>query len=108
MREPLSVRKVELAGQEVRILWSDGHQSSYTARDLRVQCPCAQCVEEWTHRRLLDPDQVPHDLRAEEYLEVGRYALQFLWSDGHFTGIYPYETLRRLCQCPACRQDASE
>ena len=26
---------------------------------------------------------------------VGRYALQFVWSDGHSTGIYPFEYLRK-------------
>jgi DUF971 family protein len=27
---------------------------------------------------------------------VGRYALQFVWSDGHSTGIYTYEYLRDI------------
>ena len=105
MTQTPTVREVELAGQEVRILWSDGHRSRYSARHLRINCACAQCLEEWTHRRLLDPAQVPQDLRAEDYLEVGRYALQFLWSDGHFTGIYPFEALRQLCQCDLCRAE---
>jgi DUF971 family protein len=34
---------------------------------------------------------------------VGRYALQFSWSDGHDTGIYSYALLRRLCQCDVCQ-----
>ena len=34
---------------------------------------------------------------------VGKYAVQFLWSDAHFTGIYTFETLRRLCDCAECR-----
>ena len=55
-------------------------------------------MEEWTNRRLLDPASVPLDLRAEDYLMVGRYAVQFLWSDAHYTGIYPFTTLRALCQ----------
>jgi ATP-binding protein involved in chromosome partitioning len=28
---------------------------------------------------------------------VGNYALAFYWSDGHSTGIYSYEHLRKLC-----------
>ncbi|MCE2458509.1 MAG: DUF971 domain-containing protein [Dehalococcoidia bacterium] len=91
---PVSVSGVELDGQNVRVTWSD-----FTATFLRVNCGCAECVEEWTNRRLLDPASVPADLRAEEYLSVGRYAVQFLWSDAHYTGIYPFETLRLLCQC---------
>jgi DUF971 family protein len=29
-------------------------------------------------------------------LVVGKYALQFLWTDGHDSGIYPYQMLLRL------------
>jgi DUF971 family protein len=28
---------------------------------------------------------------------VGRYALNFRWSDGHETGIYSFQYLRDLC-----------
>ena len=59
-------------------------------------------MEEWTQRRLVDPVSVPADIRAEDYLMVGRYAVQILWSDAHYTGIYPFELLRRLCQCEQC------
>ena len=38
-----------------------------------------------------------------EASKLGRYAIQFEWSDGHHTGIYSFENLRRLCPCPACR-----
>tara|TARA_B110000438_G_scaffold277633_1_gene300442 strand:- start:720 stop:863 length:144 start_codon:yes stop_codon:yes gene_type:complete len=27
---------------------------------------------------------------------VGRYAIQFVWSDGHSTGIYTFEYLREI------------
>jgi DUF971 family protein len=33
---------------------------------------------------------------------VGNYALQFVWSDGHETGIYTFEYLRKLCPCSQC------
>ncbi|MDX6289392.1 MAG: Gamma-butyrobetaine hydroxylase-like, N-terminal, partial [Blastocatellia bacterium] len=29
---------------------------------------------------------------------VGRYALNFRWSDGHETGIYSFQYLRDLCE----------
>ena len=64
-------------------------------------------MEEWSNRKLLDPASVPADLHAEDYLMVGRYAVQFLWSDAHFTGIYPFDTLRKLCPCDECRAAAS-
>jgi DUF971 family protein len=33
---------------------------------------------------------------------VGKYALKFKWSDGHESGIYSWEYLRRMCQCELC------
>ena len=81
----LRVSSVEIDGQDVlRVqLGRTGHVSDFTATYLRVNCSCAECVEEWTNRRLLDPASVQADLRAEDYLPVGRYAVQFLWSDAH-------------------------
>jgi DUF971 family protein len=39
---------------------------------------------------------------------VGKYALQLVWMDGHRTGIYTFEYLRRLCECAACREAAGQ
>ena len=60
------------------------------------------CVEEWSRRQLLDPATIQADLTAEDYLLVGQYAVQFLWSDAHYTGIYPFDLLRKLCPCEDC------
>ena len=103
MTTKLGVNKVELDEKAVSIEWSDGHNSIYDAMYLRINCGCAECVEEWSNRKLLDPASVPADIRAEDYLMVGRYAVQFLWSDAHYTGIYPFKVLRQLCQCDQCK-----
>ena len=42
-----------------------------------------------TGRKLLNVSTIPEDIIVVDYFEVGKYALQFLWSDGHSTGIYP-------------------
>ena len=105
MTTKLGVNKVELDEKGVAIEWSDGHASIYDAMYLRINCGCAECVEEWSNRKLLDPASVPADIRAEDYLMVGRYAVQFLWSDAHYTGIYPFKVLRQLCQCDQCKAD---
>jgi DUF971 family protein len=98
----LKTKSLELRDGNVHVEWDDGHRSEYSAKYLRVNCSCAECVEEWSRRRLLDPASVPADIRAEDHLMVGKYAVQFLWSDGHFTGIFPFEVLRRLCPCMDC------
>ncbi len=86
----------------LRIVWDDDHVSEYPPRLLRLACRCAGCIEEMTGRPLLDPARVPADVHPLEIRYVGRYALHFAWSDGHATGIYPFEFLRSVCPCPDC------
>lgn len=81
----------------VRILWPGGSHVTVPPARLRDQCPCAGCVEEGTGRKILDPKSIPADIRPLEIRPVGSYAVQFLWSDGHTTGIYSWQTLRRAC-----------
>ena len=102
MAENLAPEAVEVGDHGVRIVWKDGQRSVYSARFLRLRCPCAHCVDEWTRAPRLDPETVPMDLRAEDYLVVGNYAIDFLWSDAHYTGIYTYESLRDMCTCMEC------
>ena len=77
------------------------HESLYSVRALRLACRCAHCVEEGTGRPLLDETNVPLDVRPVQISPVGRYAIQFTWSDGHDTGIHTFEYLRSLCPCCA-------
>ena len=83
-------------GTRLRISWRDGHVSEYLPRELRLKCPCAGCVDEITGQPILVPESVPPDVYPLEIHYVGRYALQFMWSDHHSTGFYTYEYLRRL------------
>ena len=105
MSTGLEVKAIELGDDSISVQWSDGHRSEFNAKYLRINCGCAECVEEWSKRKLLDPATVPADIHAEDYLMVGRYAVQFLWSDAHFTGIFPFEMLRRLCRCDECKAE---
>ena len=105
MPDQISIAKVGLYGEKILIRWNYGHESSYGAREVRRICTCAECVEEWSQRRILDPASVPIDIRAEDYILVGNYAIQFLWSDAHYTGIYPFDVIRKLF--PSEEKDAS-
>ena len=93
---------IQIKEKTIEINWSDGHKSSYNPKYLRIHCGCAECVEEWSNRKLLDPVTVSENIQAVDYLIVGRYAVQFLWSDEHYTGIYPFETISKLCKCNEC------
>ena len=94
-----TVIDIQFNQADVLIEWSNGHKCTNIGRDLRLNCQCAVCVEEWSHKKLLDPVSVPNDLIAEDFMYVGKYAIQFLWSDGHYTGIYPFDLLSELCNC---------
>lgn len=96
--QPRKPRPTELtaAREQLEIVWDDGRRSELPFVMLRQRCPCAGCVDEWTGRRTLDPTSVPKDIRPVSIVEVGRYAVQIEWSDGHGSGIYSWELLRRL------------
>ena len=98
---PLEI--VGLGRPEIGFEWEDGHHTVYRARDLRLLCRCASCVEEMTGRPLLRPDAVPQDIVARSIALVGQYAIGIEWSDGHTTGIHPFRDLRQGCPCEACR-----
>lgn len=83
-------------GSRLRIDWADGGHSELTPLALRLACPCAGCVDELTGKPILIPSQVDPNVYPEAIHYVGRYALQFMWADGHSTGIYPFEYLRQL------------
>ncbi len=80
-----------------------GHAWLYPARELRLACGCAMCVEEMSGRRLLDPATLPATITAESVALVGAYGMRVRWSDGHDTGIYGFQRLLAACGCPRCR-----
>jgi DUF971 family protein len=106
------------------VAWKDGHVSRFPLGYLRKICPCATCND--LRQKLSDaqpqppagggftslnvlPDAAPRPVGSTEITEahpVGRYALQFVWSDGHDTGIYSFDILR--AQSPADPYQADE
>ena len=80
----------------IGITWTDGKQSTYDVVQLRRRCPCATCIDEWTHEPLLKPEQIPESVRPVKVESVGQYALTIQFSDGHKTGIYTFSSLRKM------------
>ena len=99
------LRTIQLNSGSVVIVWTDGHRSIFSPRELRLRCPCAQCVDEMTGTMLLNSDGVPIGIEPADSIPVGNYAVQFLWSDAHYTGIYTHKFLRTLCPCEICESD---
>jgi DUF971 family protein len=97
--------------REMRIRWQDGHESVYPFDLLRKECPCALCNDQRSRAAtqvtslavLSGPVVRVGEVQAKDVTPVGRYAVNFVWSDGHDSGIYAFTYLRELCPCPACR-----
>ena len=98
-RQAIEPREIsQVSDTHLRISWADEKVCDYDAARLRRACPCAQCVNEWTGERTLKPEVIPDEVEIKDVSIVGRYALNFRWSDGHETGIYSFQYLRDLCE----------
>ena len=96
---------------ELSIKWDDLHSSVISLRTLRDECPCAGCRGETvllkTYKPRKQPD-LPGKYSLKSIQQVGHYAIQISWGDGHSTGIYTWEQLRNLCECRICLTKRTE
>ena len=99
-------KKISLEEKEILVEWSDGHKSIYSNKNMRDACPCAMRAGESLPLggRIMIPlrPAVPDDTKAISYSMIGLYAIAFVWSDGHDSGIYAYDYLLSLCGCESC------
>ena len=93
-RDPDPPEAIDLVEGGLRILWPGGTEVTIPFVQLRDACPCAECVDEATGKKILELATIPADVRPEEIVPVGNYAVQIRWSDGHSTGLYSWRTLR--------------
>jgi DUF971 family protein len=80
----------------LEIAWPGGSRQHLSNALLRAQCRCAEC----SSLRLRSGAElsVPLQLRIVAIRPVGAYAAQFIFSDGHERGIYPWAFLKALGQ----------
>lgn len=83
---------------DVKIRWNDGTENIYPARLLRLSCGCAACVDEMSGRKTLREEDVAEGVHPVKIGLVGRYAMHISWSDGHASGIYGFEYLKKLAE----------
>ena len=93
----------------IKIDWRDGHHSDYSLPYLRDECPCATCTgahgTEPQKSNYSNPSPFPMfkpALKMNSVEQVGQYAVRIFWNDGHSTGIYSFDHLRRICPCEEC------
>jgi DUF971 family protein len=94
---PVEVRAPR-EGEQMHIVWQDGHIGVYPYAILRGLCPCATCQGHQGPIRFVQGGSTV----LQDIAEVGSYALRLGWDDGHTTGIYSFRYLRDLCTCSQC------
>ncbi len=92
----------------IQIDWKDRHHSEYSLNYLRDKCPCATCTGAHGTPPRKPEAENPFPMFKPRLAmlavePVGNYAIRINWSDGHNTGIYSYDHLRRICPCDECR-----
>ena len=87
-------------GPELALKWDDGAEHFIALEKLRRACPCAGCMGERDIMGQLHkgPEQPlsPLSFQLARIDYVGGYGVQPLWADGHGTGIFSFDYLRRL------------
>ena len=97
--EPTNIQQI---GNELAIQWNDTTESYFDLQFLRRACPCAACGGEPdvlgnitdSRGRGMNYSDKSFELAGFDF--VGGYAVQPRWRDGHSTGIYSFQYLRRL------------
>jgi len=95
MQAPVAI---ELIGDEVAIAWPDGTESYIRQEVLRQMSPSAETQGERDvfGNQYGGAKRGYAGVRVTGWRQVGNYAIRFDFSDGHGTGLYTYEYLRKL------------
>ncbi len=90
---------IQLVGNMVAIRWQDGREDYLPMDQLRALSPSAENVGEpdlFGRIRGGDSRTEFPDITVTDWEPVGNYALRFTFSDGHNTGLYSFDYLRRI------------
>jgi DUF971 family protein len=95
---------IQQIGGELAIKWDDGGESYLALEKLRRSCPCAGCAGETDilGKVYKNPDRPlsPTAFQLVRLSTVGGYAIQPFWADGHNSGLFAFDYLRRLAETP--------
>lgn len=90
---------IDLIGNTVAIRWKDGREDFFPMEKLRALSPSADNIGEpdiFGNIHGADPRTEFPGVTVEDYEVVGRYAIRFVFSDGHKTGLFSFPYLQRI------------
>jgi len=96
---PLVLLQATVIGDELALSWNDGSEAYLKLEPLRRACPCASCQGEADGINPVQKPVVqyrPESFVLQSSVLVGNYGFQPTWGDGHRTGIYAFDYLKKL------------
>ena len=100
MQTPSNIQAI---GDEIAIVWSDGKESFIRHALLRRASPSASTQGEhdiFGNKYGGDAKVAYSGVRVTGWEAIGNYAIRFDFSDGHGSGLYPFDYLRKLGDLP--------
>jgi DUF971 family protein len=95
--QPTDIQQI---GSELAIKWNDGRESFISLEKLRRSCPCAGCKGEADILGNIykNPEQKfsAAAFQLKQISSIGSYAIKPVWADGHATGIFSFDYLKRI------------
>jgi DUF971 family protein len=97
----MNPKQIKIADKtKLLIKWNDYSESTINLKYLREECPCANCKGETILFKTFRPEkkmgETPEMFKIKNIETVGGYAIQVTWKDGHNTGIYSWDYLKKL------------
>ncbi len=100
MEPELKLTSYEIVNDLLLIQWGDGSESVIPLNRLRDNCPCANCVGETdvfgTVYKGPPQKKTPASYQVAGIETVGYYAIKPTWGDGHASGIYSLDLLKKM------------
>jgi DUF971 family protein len=84
----------DATGRVLTLRWANGREQHISHAQLRRACACAEC-------RRIRLDGLPVDAAPDVALVDVRtmgYGVQFIFSDGHARGIYPWQYIEQIAE----------
>ena len=94
------IKNFEIVNELLLVSFSDNSEAIVNLKTLRERCPCASCAGETDALGNLykGPEQklMESSYQISGIQSVGYYGIRPFWKDGHNTGIYTGEMLKKL------------
>jgi DUF971 family protein len=91
--------QIALIGDFVAIQWPDGREDVFSMEELRAASPSAENKGEadlFGRVHGADPRTEYPGVKVDSWHWIGSYALRFVFSDGHQSGLFSFDLLREL------------